>query len=103
VCFDALMTGTFGTVCHARSAAGKEVAIKVFTLSTQHQSFFAETSRHCCDEFELLQHMPMDTGLVHGAGQKFIMETASTDYYLAIPMNFFSHVSFEVRVLGWID
>jgi len=97
------MTGTFGIVCHARNAAGQDLAIKVFTYySTQNSSDFDDFIRRCCKEFDLLQLIPPNKGLVHGAGQMFTMETTSTAYYLAIPMSLFSHVPFEVHIMYWL-
>jgi len=102
--FDVLTTGTFGTVYHARNAAGQDLAIKVFILSTQSSSCFADSSRRSWQEYELLQQIPPNKGLVHGAGRLFTMETASTAYYLAIPMSLFLHVPFEVHnyIIGCI-
>ena len=92
------MTGTFGMVCHARNTAGQDLAMKVFTLPTQSPSYFADSIRRCYEEFELLQTIPPNKGLVHGAGQMLTMETTSAAYYLAIPMSLFSHVPFEVHI-----
>jgi hypothetical protein len=96
-------TGTFGSVCHARNASGQDVAIKVFTLSTHDYPGFSAAMRRCSAEFDLLQQIPSNVGLAHGVGQLITMETTSTTYYVAIPMNFFSHVSFEVCIHSCID
>ena len=95
--------GTFGSVCHARNASGQDVAIKVLTLSTHDQPGFSAAMRHCYAESELLQQIPSNVGLVHGVGQMFTMETTSTTFYVAIPMNFFSHVPFEVCIRRCIN
>ena len=59
--------------------------------------------RRCSAESELLQQVPSNVGLVHGVGQMFTMETTSTPFYVAIPMNFFSHVPFEVSIRRYIS
>ena len=96
-------TGTFGSVCHAHNASGQDVAIKVFTLFTDNKPGFSAAMRRCSAEFELLQQIPSNVGLVHRAGPLITMETTSTTYYVAIPMNFCSHVPFEVCIHSCID